>query len=69
LRKAGEAAAGDQRRVSAEDLGRDTAPTTGPKKFSTVTVMRAGKKEEYGVPSEGGEALETAETGRASKQR
>ena len=41
LRKAGEAAAGDQRRVSAEDLGRDTAPTTGPKKFSTVTVMRA----------------------------
>jgi pilus assembly protein CpaB len=69
LRKAGEAASGDQRRVSAEDLGRDTAPTTGPKKFSTVTVMRAGKKEEYGVPSEGGEALETAETGRASKQR
>lgn len=68
LRKAGEAAAGDQRRVSAEDLGRDTAPTTGPKKFSTVTVMRAGKKEEYGVPSEGGEVLETAETGRASKQ-
>jgi pilus assembly protein CpaB len=69
LRKAGEAAAGDQRRVSAEDLGRDTAPITGPKKFSTVTVMRAGKKEEYGVPSEGGEALETAETGRTSKQR
>jgi pilus assembly protein CpaB len=69
LRKAGEAAAGDQRRISAEDLGRDTAPTTGPKKFSTVTVMRAGKKEEYGVPSEGGEALETAETGRTSKQR
>jgi pilus assembly protein CpaB len=69
LRKAGEAASGDQRRVSAEDLGRDTAPTTGPKKFSTVTVMRAGKKEEYGVPSEGGEVLETAETGRASKQR
>jgi pilus assembly protein CpaB len=69
LRKAGEAAAGDQRRVSAEDLGRDTAPTTGPKKFSTVTVMRAGKKEEYWVPSEGGEVLETAETGRASKQR
>jgi len=69
LRKAGEAAAGDQRRVSAEDLGRDTAPTTGPKKFSTVTVMRAGKKEEYGVPSEGGEALEAAEIGRTVKQR
>ena len=69
LRKAGEAIAADQRRISAEDLGRDTAPTTGPKRFSTVTVMRAGKKEEYGVPSEGGEVLETAETPRTSKQR
>lgn len=69
LRKAGEAASGDQRRISAEDLGRDTAPVTGPKKFSTVTVVRAGKKEEYGVPSDNGETLETAETGRATKQR
>jgi pilus assembly protein CpaB len=69
LRKAGEAIASDQRRISAEDLGRDTSPTTGPKRFSTVTVMRAGKKEEYGVPSEGGEVLETAETPRTSKQR
>jgi pilus assembly protein CpaB len=69
LRKAGEVTAGDQRRVSTEDLGRDTTPTIGPKRFSTVTVVRAGKKEEYGVPSESGEILETAETGRASKQR
>jgi pilus assembly protein CpaB len=69
LRKAGEATAGDQRRVSTEDLGRDTTPAIGPKRFSTVTVVRAGKKEEYGVPSESGEVLETAETGRASKQR
>lgn len=69
LRKAGEAAAGDQRRVSTEDLGRDTTPVAGPRKFSTVTVVRAGKKEEYGVPSESGETLETAETGRASKQQ
>jgi pilus assembly protein CpaB len=69
LRKAGEATAGDQRRVSAEDLGRDTAPVTGPKKFSTVTVVRAGKKEEYGVPAENGEVLETAETAHSSKQR
>jgi len=37
LRKAGEAIAADQRRISAGDLGRDTAPTTGPKRFSTVT--------------------------------
>jgi pilus assembly protein CpaB len=67
LRKAGEATAMDQRRVSTEDLGRDAAPAVGPKRFSTVTVMRAGKKEEYGVPSE--ETLETAATGRTSTQR
>jgi len=67
LRKAGEATAMDQRRVSTEDLGRDTTPAAGPKRFSTVTVMRAGKKEEYGVPSE--ETLETAATGRTSTQR
>src|SRR5712691_9671293 len=67
LRKAGEATAMDQRRVSTEDLGRDTTPAAGPKRFSTVTVTRAGKKEEYGVPSE--ETLETAATGRASTQR
>jgi pilus assembly protein CpaB len=69
LRKAGEEASGDQRRISAEDLGRDTAPSAGPKKFSTVTVVRAGKREEYGVPSDNGEKLETAETARTSKQR
>jgi pilus assembly protein CpaB len=69
LRKAGEATAGDQRRISAEDLGRDTAPVAGPKKFSTVTVVRAGKREEYGVPTDSGEKLETAETGRTIKQR
>jgi pilus assembly protein CpaB len=64
LRKAGEATAVDQRRVSTEDLGRDTAPAAGPKRFSTVTVVRGGKKEEYGVPAEG--RLETAETDRPS---
>jgi pilus assembly protein CpaB len=69
LRKAGEATAGDQRRISTEDLGRDTTPAIGPKRFSTVTVVRGGKREEYGVPSDNGETLETAETGRASKQR
>lgn len=68
LRKAGEAAAGDSRRISTEDLGRDAAPAVGNKRFSTVTVVRGGKKEEYGVPSEGGE-LAKAETGRASTQR
>ena len=69
LRKAGEATAGDQRRISVEDLGRDTTPAVGPKRFSTVTIVRAGKKEEYSVPSDNGAALETVEIGRASKQR
>ena len=69
LRKAGETIAMDQRRISTEDLGRDTAPIAGAKRFSTVTVVRAGKKEEYGVPSEGRETLETVETGRTTKQR
>ena len=69
LRKAGESLSGDQRRISAEDLGRDTAPAAGPKKFSTVTVVRAGKREEYGVPADNGETLETAEAARATKQR
>ena len=68
LRKAGEEVAADQRRISTEDLGRDSAPV-GPKRFSTVTVIRAGKKEEYGVPSDGGDTMETAETGHTSRQR
>src|SRR5205085_8641957 len=67
LRKAGEAIAGDQRRISTEDLGRDTAPAAGPKRFSTVTVVRGGKKEEYGVPADG-ETLETAQAGRARSE-
>ena len=69
LRKAGEAASGDQRRVSIEDLGRDAAPVASPRRFSTVTVVRGGKKEEYGVPAEDGEHLERADTGRPSTQR
>ena len=67
LRKAGEEIATGQRRVSIEDLGRDTAPVAGPKRFSTVTVIRGVKKEEYGVPSEGGETSETAQSGHSNK--
>jgi len=68
LRKAGEEIAADQRRVSIEDLGRDSAPK-GPKRFSTVTVTRGTKKEEYGVPADSGDTMETAETGHTIKQR
>jgi len=69
LRKAGEEAGQDERRVSTEDLGRDTAPAAGPKRFSTVTVVRGGKKEEYGVPSENNAMRERAEMGGGSTQR
>ncbi len=52
LRKAGEPGADESRRISADDIGRETAPAEGPKHFSTVTVTRASKKQDYSVPSE-----------------
>lgn len=52
LRKAGEPGTDESRRISADDIGRETAPAEGPRNFSTVTVIRASKKEDYSVPSE-----------------
>jgi len=69
LRKAGEATMEDNRRVSADDLGRDVAPTAGPKKFSPVTIIRGGKKEDYSVPTEAVEYRETSELKKSSAQR
>jgi pilus assembly protein CpaB len=54
LRKAGETASGESRRISADDIGRDTAPVEGKKNFSTVTVIRALEKKDYSVPNEDG---------------
>jgi pilus assembly protein CpaB len=67
LRKAGESAPSDQRRVSTEDLGRDNAPE-GNKRFSTVTVVRSGKKEEYGVPADNGDTLAAAATDQGTQR-
>jgi len=67
LRKAGESTAADQRRISTEDLGRDSVPE-GNKRFSTVTVVRSGKKEEYGVPAENADTLAAAATGQGTQR-
>jgi pilus assembly protein CpaB len=52
LRKAGEATVAESRRISATDIGRDSAPAEGRKSFSTVTVTRASERKDYSVPSE-----------------
>lgn len=52
LRKAGEAAAAESRRISASDIGRNTAPVEGKKNFSTITVTRALERKDYSVPNE-----------------
>jgi len=55
LRKAGEAGAAESRRISASDIGRNTAPVEGKKNFSTITVTRALERKDYSVPSEDAE--------------
>jgi pilus assembly protein CpaB len=61
LRKAGELAGGDTRRVTTGDLGKPTEPTT-KSSFITVGVIRPNKNErtEYTVPVERGNAHSAA---------
>jgi pilus assembly protein CpaB len=61
LRKAGELADGDTRRVTTGDLGKSNEPTTKAR-FVTVGVTRPGKNEriEYTVPVERGNAQAAA---------
>jgi len=61
LRKAGEVADGDSRRVTTGDLGKSSEPTTKAR-FITVGVTRAAKNEriEYTVPVERGNAQSAA---------
>jgi len=61
LRKAGELADGDTRRVTSGDLGKPTEPTPNSR-FVTVGVIRPGKNEriEYTVPVERGNAQAAA---------
>jgi pilus assembly protein CpaB len=51
LRKAGETAVNDTRRISVSDL--TNAEPAAAKRFITVVVTRSGKREEYSVPIEG----------------
>jgi pilus assembly protein CpaB len=69
LRKAGEASTESNHRISAEDLGRDVTPTAGPKKFSPITVIRGGKREDFSVPTEGFDHRETSELKKSSVQQ
>jgi pilus assembly protein CpaB len=51
LRKAGEIAEGISRRVTLTDLGRAIQPTRD-RRFVTVAVTRASKRQDYSVPAE-----------------
>ena len=58
LRKAGEAAASNTRRITLSDLPKANVPDD---RFATISVVRAGQKFEYSVPTEDdGRALATA---------
>jgi pilus assembly protein CpaB len=59
LRKAGEVAADNTRRITLNDLPNTKISDDG--RFSTISVMRAGQRTEYSVPTEDdGNALATA---------
>ena len=53
LRKAGEVIENNPRRVTLTDLSRALSPTR-ERRFVTVGVTRASKKQDYSVPAEGG---------------
>jgi pilus assembly protein CpaB len=74
LRKAGELIAESTRRVSLIDLesGYATAPVVKPsegKSLATITVTRAGKAQDYSVPTEGIELREATGSGLAGKKQ
>jgi pilus assembly protein CpaB len=52
LRKAGDTEAQVTRQVTTEDLGKPKQKNTPNGNFSTITVMRGTKKENYSVPAE-----------------
>jgi pilus assembly protein CpaB len=52
LRKAGEIASTDTRRVTLSDLSNSSAPS-GDSRFATIRVTRPSAKQEYSVPVEG----------------
>jgi pilus assembly protein CpaB len=52
LRKAGDTAAQPSRQITAEDLGKPQKKNAPNGSFSTITVTRGMKKENYSVPAE-----------------
>jgi pilus assembly protein CpaB len=52
LRKAGDTVAQPSRQITAEDLGKPQKKNGGNGNFSTITVTRGMKKENYSVPAE-----------------
>jgi pilus assembly protein CpaB len=54
LRKAGDIAAQNSRQITAEDLGKPQKKNAPNGNFSTITVTRGLKKENYSVPAEAG---------------
>jgi pilus assembly protein CpaB len=69
LRKAGEVGAENSRRISAQDIGHREKPAAGRSRYSTVTVLRAAKKQDYSVPSEDAEWRETSADSRSVSTR
>lgn len=69
LRKAGEAGNESNRRISAQDIGHREQPAAGPRNYSTVTVTRAAKKQDYSVPVDDGERRVPDDGGRAVSAR
>lgn len=67
LRKAGEANAEYNRRITLSDIGTATAPVVdrSPKDTTTVSVTRSAIKQEYRVPIEGGGPRRTTTSGEA----
>jgi len=56
LRKAGEQVAEGTRRVTLDDIFKNTLPGSGEKHITTVAVTRASKRDEYTVPKEAADA-------------
>jgi pilus assembly protein CpaB len=69
LRKAGEAAVDTTRRISLGDLANGNAPAAQDTRFTTVGVRRAGKRDDYSVPTEDGDTTALASTERRREVR
>jgi len=68
LRKAGETAAQNTRRVTAGELGKTGQPDPKDMRFTTVGVTRASKKSLYSVPVEGARGRTLAAAGQRNEQ-